>query len=179
MKTRFVDKPTGQNRPKQASLKSGEGLKLEECITINRSPNELYSFWRHLENLPRFMKHLESVTEESPGVSHWVMKTSRGKELEWDAQIIEDKPGEMISWQSLKGADVANAGSVWFTPAQDGRGTELKVSMKYSPPGGKLAATIAKLWGDNAEHDLREDLLNLKEMLQRGDAPGTPTDLPD
>jgi uncharacterized membrane protein len=169
MKTRFFEKQTGQNRETRASLKSGEGLKLEECITINRSPSELYTFWRRLENLPRFMKHLESVTEDTGGGSHWVMKASPGNELEWDAQIIEEKPGEMISWQSLEGAELANAGSVWFTPAQDGRGTELKVSMKYSPPGGKLAATFAKLVGVSAEHKLREDLLNLKEMLERSD----------
>src|SRR6185437_13871799 len=103
-----------------------------QSVTINRSPDEIYSFWRQLENLPRFMNHIKSVTQLGDNISHWVVKTSAGQELEWDARLIEDKPGQMLSWQSLEGADVDNAGSVWFTPATGGRGTVVKVAMKYS-----------------------------------------------
>src|SRR3954471_731434 len=104
MKTRHSDKATKRQgaRITQPSLKSGKGSKLEESVTINRPVEVVYSFWRRLENLPRFMVHLESVTEGDEGVSHWVMKTSKGKQLEWDARIIEERPNEMISWQSLE-----------------------------------------------------------------------------
>lgn len=173
MKTRLAEKNLirGRARAVQPSLKSGEGAKLEKSITINRLPDEIYGFWRKLENLPRFMLHIQSVTQSSEGISHWVAKTSHGKTLEWDAQLIEDKPGQMISWQSLDGADVDNAGSAWFTPVAGGHGTIVKVSMKYSPPGGKMGMAIAKLFGDSAEEEMEEDLSRLKSLLETGAIP--------
>jgi uncharacterized membrane protein len=100
-----------------------------------------------------------------------VVKTDQDRTLEWDAKLIEDKPAQMLSWQSLDGADMDNAGSVWFTPATGGRGTAVKVSMKYSPPGGKLGAFIAKIFGDNAEKQMSEDLYRLKSLLETGEIP--------
>lgn len=144
---------------------------MQETITINRPVHEVYSFWRQLENLPRFMRHVVSVTESSDGISHWVIKTSHGKELAWDAQLIEDKPDQMISWESLEGGDVDNAGSVWFTPDPGGRATLLKVVMRYSPPGGKLGAALAKLFGDDAETQIAQDLSQLKSLLETGEVP--------
>jgi uncharacterized membrane protein len=175
MKTRFVEKNYSRSHalPVQPSLKSGEGVKIEKAITINRSPEEIYSFWRQLENLPRFMQHIQAVSQTGDGISHWVMKTSHDRTLEWDARIIEDKPGQMISWQSLEGADVDNAGSVWFAPATGGRGTVVKVAMKYSPPGGKLGSMLAKLMGDGAEKQMAEDLFRMKSLLETGEIPTT------
>jgi uncharacterized membrane protein len=173
MKTRFTERNLSHGRATEphASLKSGEGEKLEQSITINRSPEEIYSFWRQLENLPRFMQHIKSVTQTGSGVSHWVVQTTHGAKFEWDARLIEDKPGQMLSWQSLDGADVDNAGSVWFTPSDDGNSTVVKVSMKYAPPGGKLASLMAKVFGDSAEKQMMEDLQRLKNLLE---APGHP-----
>lgn len=98
-----------------------------------------------------------------------MIKTSHGHTLEWDVRLIEDKPGQMLSWQSLEGADVDNAGSVWFTPAPGGRGTVVKVAMKYSPPGGKFGTLIGRFFGDSAEEQLAEDLLRLKNLLETRD----------
>jgi len=176
MKTRFKESTSSKRRAAritQPSLKSGKGVKLEKSLTINRPASEIYSFWRHLENLPRFMVHLKSVTERGDGTSHWIMETSKGKELEWDARIIEERPNEMISWQSLEEADVDNAGSVWFTPAAGGRGTVVRVSMKYSPPGGKVGVAIAKLTGQSAEKELAEDLFRFKALMESGEVPRT------
>ncbi len=176
MKTRFTERNTSSRQITEphASLKSGEGEKLEQSITINRAPDEIYSFWRQLENLSRFMQHIKSVTQLGDNTSHWVVQTSHGAKFEWDARIIEDKPGEMLSWQSLDGADIDNAGSVWFTPAPDGQGTVVKVAMKYSPPGGKIAALMAKVFGDSAEKQMMEDLVRLKNLLETpGHAPVT------
>ncbi|HEX4263279.1 MAG TPA: SRPBCC family protein [Verrucomicrobiae bacterium] len=173
MKTRLVEKNYSRVRAvaSQPSLKSGEGSKIEKSLTINRSPEEIYSFWRQLENWPRFMQHIQSVNQTGDGISHWVMKTSHDRTFEWDARIIEDKPGQMISWQSLEGADVDNAGSVWFTPATGGRGTVMKVVMKYSPPGGKLGSVVAKLMGDSPEKQLAQDLFRMKSLLETGEIP--------
>lgn len=175
MKTRLVEKNYSRARAvtPQPSLKSGEGSKMEKSVTINRSPEEIYTFWRQLENWPRFMQHIQSVTQTGDGISHWVMKTSHDRTMEWDARIIEDKPGQMISWQSLEGADVDNAGSVWFTPATGGRGTVVKVVMKYSPPGGKLGSVVARLMGDSPEKQLAQDLFRMKSLLETGEIPTT------
>lgn len=162
------NEPRGRARALQPSLKSGEGVKTERSITINRSPDEIYAFWRRFENLPRFMQHVESVTQRADGISHWVVKTALDQMLEWDATIIEDKPAHMISWQSLEGADLNNAGSVWFTPVADGHGTTVKVSMKYSPPGGKLISRMAKFFGGNAGKEMEEDLSQLKCLMETG-----------
>lgn len=176
MKTRYTEKEISGGRAVEphASLKSGEGMKLEQSVTIHRSPDEIYSFWRQLENLPRFMQHIKSVTQVGDGVSHWVVKTSAGKEFQWDARLIEDKPGEMLSWQSLEGADIDNAGSVWFLPADSDSATVVKVSMKYSPPGGMFGALLGKFFGASAEKQMTEDLLRLKNLLESpGQAPIT------
>ena len=174
MKTRLSDRKVNRTRANmpEPSLKSGEGEKIEQSVIIDLAPQVIYQFWRRLENLPRFMDHLESVSEMTDGTSHWVVKTSKGRELEWDAQIIEDKPGEMISWRSLEDADMDNAGSVWFTSTADGR-TEVKVAMKYSPTGGKVGVAIARVMGDNAEQQVAEDLLRLKKLLETGGTAAT------
>ena len=174
MKTRLTEKNLirGHAQAVHPSVKSGKGVKTEKSITVNRSPEDVYAFWHTLENLPRFMRHVESVTSQGDGISHWVIKTSHGHRLEWDARIIEDKPGQMISWQSLEGADMDNAGSVWFTPVHAGNGTIVKVSMKYSPPGGKVGVAIAKFFGDDPGTEMLEDLTRLKDILERGEISG-------
>jgi uncharacterized membrane protein len=171
MKSRFQPKTASRRktaRITQKKFKDGQGSQVEESVTINRSPEELYSFWRHFENLPQFMSHVESVVDRGDGTSHWIIKTSMGKELEWDARIIEDRPNEMISWQSLQDAEVDNAGSVWFVRAPGGRATTVRVKLRYDPPGGKLGTAFAKLTGQSAEKQIAEDLARFKELMETG-----------
>jgi len=153
------------------SVPSGKGVKIEQALTIASPIPQVYSFWRKLENLPRFLQHLESVVAMDERHSRWTVKTPRGKLVHWDTEVIEERENEMISWRSLPGSDVDNAGSVWFTPAPGGRGTVVKVSLKYSQPSGKLAAALAKLWGRDAKADIEEDLLRLKSLLETGEIP--------
>jgi uncharacterized membrane protein len=156
---------------RKPALKSGEGVKVERAITINHPVSEVYAFWRDLENLPSFMKHLDSVTVQDEQHSHWVVRRAENELAEWDAEIIEDRRDEIISWRSLPDAEIQNAGSVCFSEATGGRGTMLKVSLKYSPPGGKFGATIAKLFGANADKMIAEDLFRLKALLETGEMP--------
>ena len=162
-----------KNQPARASVASGQGIKVERAITIGAPLQEVYAFWRRLENLPRFMPHLESVTQTDPKHSHWAVRGPRGKVVHWNAEVIEERENEMISWRSLPGADVDNAGSVWFTRAAGGRGTVIKVALKYEPPAGKLGATIAKIFGRDAVGELAKDLYRLKSLLETGEAPTT------
>lgn len=145
------------------------GVARVKSITINRSPEEVYRYWRNFENLPGFMSHLESVQIIDERRSHWVAKAPAGMKVEWDAEITEDRPNELIAWRSLEGADVKNSGSVRFAPAPTGRGTEVKVSILYNPPGGATGAGIAKLFGEEPEQQIKGDIYRFKQVMETGE----------
>jgi uncharacterized membrane protein len=147
------------------SVPHEQGIHVEKSITINRSPAEIYQFWRNFENLPRFMSHLKSVQVIDERRSHWVAKAPAGMSVEWDAEIIDDTPNERISWRSLEGADVPNAGSVRFKPTPGDRGTVVIVEIQYKPPGGALGAAIAKLFGEEPEQQVADDLRAFKQVM--------------
>ncbi len=159
---------SGKHRGRATSVDAGAGFKVERTLTINRSANELFSFWRNVENLPLVMSHLESVTRTGPGVSRWVAKGPLGKMAEWEAQIFNERPNELISWRSLGGSEVDTAGSIHFQPAPDGRGTEVRVVLKYNPPFGKLGSSVAWLFGNSAEQQIDADLNRFKEVMEKG-----------
>lgn len=159
----------GLRNSENVSVRGERGIKVEKSVTINRSPEELYRYWRNFENLPRIMNHLQSVTTTEGGNrSHWVAKAPAGTTVEWDAEIYNEKENELIAWRSLEGADVNNAGSVRFQPAAGGRGTEVKVSLKYDPPGGTLGAAIAKVFGEEPAGQIQEDLRRFKQEMETG-----------
>ena len=145
------------------------GVRVDQTITINKEPAEVYRFWRNLENLPRFMRHLESVKEIDNKHSHWVAKAPAGRSVEWKAEVINEIENKLIAWRSLEGADVDNAGSVQFKHAQGGRGTDLKISLQYNPPGGTLGSIFAKLFGEEPSQQIKEDLRRLKQLLEAGE----------
>jgi uncharacterized membrane protein len=160
-------------RSRVASVGHGQGIKVEKSIMINKPPEELYRFWRNFENLPRFMNHLESVTPLGDDRSHWVAKAPAGTRVEWDAEVYNEKEDELIAWRSLQNADVNNAGSVRFRRAPHGRGTEVKVVLNYEPPGGKIGAAVAKLFGEEPGQQVEEDLHRFKQLMEAGEVPTT------
>lgn len=149
------------------------GIKVAERVTINKSPEELYQFWRNFENLPQFMDHLESVQARGDRRSHWVAKAPAGQTVAWDAEIVDDRPNEFIAWRSLPGSDISNAGSVRFRPGPEGRGTEVDVRLEYSPPGGLLGVGIAKLFGEEPGQQVAGDLRRFKNLIETGEVPTT------
>jgi uncharacterized membrane protein len=162
----------GTNNP-NVSVPAHRGIKVEKSVTVNRSPEELYRFWRNFENLPRFMDHLESVSVEGAGRSHWVAKAPAGTTVEWDAEVYNEKENELIAWRSLEGADVDNAGSVRFEATPEGRGTTVRISLKYDPPGGLIGSTFAKLFGEEPSQQIEEDLRRFKQVMEAGETPTT------
>ncbi|MEP6888407.1 MAG: SRPBCC family protein [Nitrospirales bacterium] len=148
-------------------------MEVVKAMTINRSPDELYRFWRNFENLPTVMRHLESVTVQDAQRSHWVVKGPGGKRLEWDAEIVNDKPGQLIAWQSCEGADVDHWGVVRFVPAPGGRGTQVTVELEYEPIGGVFGVTVAKLFGEEPGQQIGEDLRRFKQLMETGEVPTT------
>jgi len=164
---------TAEKRGPATSVPARQGIKLEKVITIQRPPEQVYAFWRNLENLPRFMRHLKSVWNLGQRRSHWVAEAPLGLSVQWDAEIIQDQPNEMVAWRSLEGSEVDSAGSVHFRRASGGRGTEVRVVLKYDPPAGQLGAAIARLFGENPEQTMREDLRRFKQLLEAGEIPTT------
>lgn len=140
-----------------------------KTMTIEREPDQLYRFWHNFQNLPRFMKHLESVQVIDDKRSHWVAKAPAGTTVEWDAEITEDIPNQKISWRSLEGAQVENSGTVLFKPAPKGRGTEVSVSILYKPPAGIFGSKIAKLFGEEPGQQLKDDLYHFKQLMETGE----------
>jgi len=146
------------------------GIHVEQSYTIDKSPEELYSFWKNFENLPRFMRHLESVRKIDDRRSHWTACGPAGYRVEWDAEIINDEPNRTIAWRSLNNADVDNAGSVRFVPHFDGTRTEVKVVIDYIPPAGRVGWAVAKVFGTDPEQQIREDLGRFKQVMESGKA---------
>ncbi|TDB73096.1 SRPBCC family protein [Micromonospora sp. KC723] len=144
-------------------------ITVEVGVTVNRPASEAYRFWRDLENLPHFMAHLESVRADDLRRSHWTARGPAGQPVSWDAEIVEDRPNERITWRSLPGAAVPNAGRVRFVPAPGDRGTEVRVELGYAPPAGRLGRVVAKLFGEEPEQQVRDDLRRFKQVLETGE----------
>jgi uncharacterized membrane protein len=145
------------------------GLRVTEAITVNRSPEDVYRFWRNFANFPRFMKHLVSVEMTGDRTSHWVATGPAGKSVDWDAETTADRPSQMIAWRSLPGAGVENSGEVRFSPAPGGRGTEIRVDLQYQPPLGVLGAAVARVFGQEPRIQVVADLRRLKQVLEVGE----------
>jgi uncharacterized membrane protein len=163
------------DEPKRAavSVPYGSGIRVERSIRIDKSPAELYRFWRNFENLPRFMKHIQSVKILDDKRSHWVAKGSTETTVEWDAEIINEIENQLIGWRSREPTKVDHAGSVHFEEALGGCGTEVKVEIEYHPPGGAITATIAKLFGEEPGKQIEEDLCRFKQLMETGEVPTT------
>jgi uncharacterized membrane protein len=141
---------------------------LRAAITIRRTPDQVYEFWRNLENLPSFMHHLKSVTAGPEGRSHWVANAPLGQDVQWDAQIVEDQPNKRIAWQSLPGSAVENSGCVDFASDNSGKGTEVRVTIAYRMPGGVLGKAVATLLGESPDQQVNDDLRRFKQILETG-----------
>lgn len=150
------------------SVPYGLGIRVDHEIRINRSAEDLYKFWRHLENLPRFMDHLESVKEVDDKRSRWCAKGPAGWNVGWEAEIINDVQNELIGWRSLPGSDVDMGGSVRFENANEGSATDVKVSLQYNPPGGTLGKWAAQTFGEDPQKTVLEDLTRFKELMETG-----------
>jgi uncharacterized membrane protein len=164
--------PRGGRQSPVTSVERGEGVKVEERVVVGRSAAELYRFWRDFTNLPLIMEHLQSVTTLDDRRSRWVAKGPGGNLVEWEAEIHNDIENELIAWRSLPGSDVDNAGSVHFRPAAGGRGTEVRVVLRYDPPTGRLGAAIATLLGEAPAQQIRADLRRFKQVMDAGVMPG-------
>src|SRR5207247_305940 len=117
-------------------------IRVAQSIAVNASPEACYRFWRDFQNLPRFMRHLESVRLTGDKRSRWTLRMPPGNAVEWEAEVINEIPGDVIAWRSLEGSDVDSAGAVRFEAMPSGRGTVIRVKMNYRPPAGQLGSAV-------------------------------------
>lgn len=153
----------------QARRSARRATSFTSAITVRRPIEEVYRFWRDLQNLPRFMRHLESVQVIDERRSFWSAKGPAGTTLDWTSEITEDRPNECIAWRSVPGGDVENAGSVRFSPAPGNRGTEVRLEMEAIPPGGRVAEKVAKLFRQSPEQKAQDDLRAFKQLMETGE----------
>lgn len=150
-----------------------KGINVEQTVFIERSPAELFRYWRQLDNLSAFMQHIERVEVIDNLRSRWTVKGPAATRLHWEATILTEREPELISWESLPGAEVQNAGSVRFDPAENG--TKVKVSLQYQPPAGIVGATVAGWFGAAPEQQLAADLQHFKQLMEAESAPVAPS----
>jgi uncharacterized membrane protein len=143
-------------------------VRVETAVVVNRPAPELYAFWRDFTNLPRFMEHLEAVRLHDGDASHWVARTPAGT-VEWDARIVNEVDGKDIGWEALPGSDVDHAGSVNFRPAPGGRGTEVRVVLRYAARGGYVGARLAEILGASPDQAIERDLRRFKQLMEAGE----------
>ncbi len=150
-----------------------KAVKIEERIHIARTPAQLYTIWRDFQQLPAYVSDIESVRSLRPGVSHWVAKVPGGHRIEWDAELVNDLPNELIAWKTVANPDVAHAGSVHFHAAGDG--TDMRIVIDYEPPGGTLSLMLEKftrLFGLAPESKIKAELVQFKQKVEASFGPG-------
>jgi uncharacterized membrane protein len=162
---------SGPRLGSNATIPYQQGIRVDRYITINAGREQVYSFWRNLDNLPRFMKHVCCVKQLDQRRSHWIVEGPAGQKIEWDAEIINEIPNELIAWRSLPGTSVNNAGSVRFDHATAGRGTKVSVSLQYGPPAGQVGVVLARLLGKDPDEEVDTELHRLKNIIEAGEIP--------
>lgn len=164
--------PMNQAVGRNTADKEIEPLQISRTITVNRPRSEVYAFWRQLDNLPRFMQHLASVTPIDTKRSHWVAAVPKGLgTIEWDAEILEEVENERLLWRSVADATVDNAGEVYFKDAPGGRGTEIHAIIRYQAPAGYAGQALASLFNPAFGQMVKEDLRRFKSLLETGELP--------
>jgi uncharacterized membrane protein len=159
-----------------ASVPYGTGTRIEKAFTINRSAEDLYRAWRDLERLPTILSHLRTVEVLDERRSRWHAEGPKGIPASWEAEIIDDTPNARISWRSV-GGNIPNAGSVTFSEAPGGRGTELRVEMEWEAPGGRVGQSFAQLFGGDPALIVESDLRRFKSTMEAGEVALNGTDV--
>jgi uncharacterized membrane protein len=143
------------------------GVKIDEAIVVNAPPQRVYDVWRNLDNLPRLLSHVERAEVLDRTRSRWTVKGPAGARVSWDAELINDKPGELIAWRTTDSTLVNHAGSVTFEPVGDSQ-TRVRVSLQYDPPGGRFGHAVASLVSADAGSQVAHDLAEFKRALEEG-----------
>jgi uncharacterized membrane protein len=155
--------------PDVVAVPHEQGFHITRSVTINRPASDLYAFWHDPRNLPQIIDYIESVQLIGDKQAHWTIRLPAGLKAEFDVEVYTDVPNEVISWRSLAGASIQNAGSIRFQPAAEGRGTQVHLTLEFAPPGGPLGRAALNLFGDVPGQYIHQYLRDFKQMMETGE----------
>jgi uncharacterized membrane protein len=141
-------------------------ITLQKTITVAAPVDQVFQFWSHYENFPRFMSHVREVRKTDDGRSHWVVAGPAGVPVEWDTEVTASVPDQVLAWRTVPGSSVDHAGIVRFDPVPGG--TRVEVRMSYNPPAGAIGHAIAALLGADPKQAMDEDLVRFKSLIEQG-----------
>jgi uncharacterized membrane protein len=146
------------------------GVSVNASVTVNRAADEVYALWRDFERAPRYMDRISRVEVLDETRSRWTATGPMGRSWTWESEVVEDRPGELIAWESLPGAELPNRGWVQFIPAAGGGGqTEVRYFVQFDPPGGVIGDAIASAFHDAPRDMIRGDLRRFRQLAESGD----------
>lgn len=143
-------------------------VSVSAAVTVNRPPAELYAFWRDFRNAPRYMDRISRVEVHDELRSRWTATGPMGRSWQWESEVTEDRPGELIAWESLPGAELPNRGWVHFLPARDGQ-TEVRYFVEFDPPAGLVGQAIARVFHEVPEEMAKGDLRRFRALMEAGE----------
>jgi uncharacterized membrane protein len=149
--------------------RSAEALSIKRSVTVNRPVEEVYAFWQDFENLPRFMKHLDSVQSTGENTSRWSAGAAQGESVHWDVQLVESQPNKLLSWKTVGVSDITGHGRVEFRAAPGGRGTEVRATISYQVPGGAAGKRLARMFRDVPGVKIENQLNIFKQIMETGE----------
>ena len=151
----------------ERNRESVSNINVKWTMIVNRPRAEVYRFWRNLSNLPLFMKHVASVHQVNERLSNWTISIPGNiKDVSWRAELVKEIPNELLSWHSLPGSEITNAGKIEFRDALGKHGTGITASVSYQPPFGKIGEHLLKLFNPVFKKTVMEDLNNFKNFIE-------------
>lgn len=160
-----------QQKPQDPSAYPDKGIKVVKSITVDKPVEELYNFWHDPTNYPAVMDYVQSVQITGQNTAHWTVKLPGGIKSEFDAEVYTDVPNEVISWRSIEGSELQNAGSVRFRKAPAEKGTEVQLTVEFVPPGGVIGQAVSKLFGEVPAQYIGNYLRQFKQKMETGETP--------
>lgn len=142
---------------------------VESAITIAKPADELYRLWRNPQNLSRIMGHFADVQARGDNRMHWRVHAPLDQKVEWDAEIIEEQPGERLRWVSVGDAPLPNEGEVAFRSKAPESGTEVHLWMRFEPPGGAMGKAAVAIAGSVPHSIARHALRRFKSLAETGE----------
>jgi uncharacterized membrane protein len=163
----MVNRAIGRNS--NTTIRKTSPMEIQHTLIVNKPKSEVYAFWRNLENLPLFMKHLQNVEEQDSVNSTWKAHVpGHVGTITWKAVVTEDIPNQLLIWSSKPGSTIDTAGEVRFSDRSDDS-TELRIRMTYRLPAGDLGTLAGRLFSPAVEKMISEDLNRFKTMMETGE----------